>query len=236
MVFLLKRLSSCRWRRAGITLSELQADYPSFLAALLESLKANNEPMFDAAVTVLADLVREVDVLPARESAIRTVLTGTLAARAHLNSQPNMDENSKHRHAYGLCSLAAAIGSAEAAFLSKGGSEALALVEWLVNATAGGAGELGFDGAALALEAWPKLEAVPRSKRVPQFQVPLFEAIFQVRACVYCPILGLRMCRASSLSVSPLCLLLLLVPERSRTRTGIPPGTENSHFRPVQSC
>lgn len=188
--FLLKQSSFCRWRRAGITLSELQTDHPSFLAALLESLKANNEPMFDAAVTVLADLVREVDVLPARESAIRTVLTGTLAARAHLNSQPNMDEDSKHRHAYGLCSLAAAIGSAEAAFLSKGGSEALALVEWLVDATAGGAGGLGFDGAALALEAWPKLAAVPRSKRVPQFQVPLFEAVLQVRACVCCPTLG----------------------------------------------
>jgi hypothetical protein len=182
--------------------------------------------MFDAAVTVLADLVREVDVLPARESAICTVLTGTLAARAHLNSQPNMDEDSKHRHAYGLCSLAAAIGSAEAAFLSKGGSEALALVEWLVDATAGGAGGLGFDGAALALEAWPKLAAVPRSKRVPQFQVPLFEAVLQVRACVYCPNWDLERAEPRPSAVIHLRLLLLLVPERKKNRRAYPPAPE----------
>lgn len=147
---------------------------------LLESLKATNEAMFDAAVMVLSDLVREVDVLPQRESAIRSVLTGTLAARAHLQAQSGLDDDSKEKRAYGLCVLGSAIGAAEAPFVCRGGGEAVALVEWLVDATAGGAGGLGSDGAGLALEAWPKMAAVPRSKRIPQFQVPLFEAVLQV--------------------------------------------------------
>ena len=136
--------------------------------------------MFDAAVTVVSDLVREVDVLPRREAAVQSVLIGALAARVHLKAQSGLNDDDKQKRAYGLCVLASALGVAESACLCRGGSEALNLVEWLVDATAGGAGGLGFDGAALALEAWPKIAAVPRNKRIPQFQVPLFEAVLQV--------------------------------------------------------
>jgi hypothetical protein len=82
-------------------------------------------------------------------------------------------------HAQGLLTLVSGIASAESFLLAKGGNDAGAMLEWLVDGLGGGGG-LGLEGATIAASSWPCLAAVPRSKRRDVLQAPFFAAAAQV--------------------------------------------------------
>ncbi|GBG81304.1 hypothetical protein CBR_g31980 [Chara braunii] len=156
-----------RWRQAGITLSELQTDYNPLLLALLESLGSHDTQVFEAAVNVLGELIMEVDVLPGREAAAHTVLKGLLGRKviyiAAAREEADLEAGMRER-AYGLVSLISALGFAESSMLLKGGEDAFALLDWLIDATGGGGG-LGLEGASMAGEVWPKLSKVGKADK-----------------------------------------------------------------------
>jgi hypothetical protein len=82
------------------------------------------------------------------------------AASTELGTQ-NAHLKSRSR---GLVILVTVLASSEATVLAQGGGEASSLLDWLVDASSGGGG-LSFEGATIAAAAWPRLAAVPVSKR-----------------------------------------------------------------------
>lgn len=81
-------------------------------------------------------------------------------------------------HSQGLLTLVSGIASAESFLLAKGGNDAGAMLEWLVDGLGGGGG-LGLEGATIAASSWPCLAAVPRSKRRDVLQAPFFAALLR---------------------------------------------------------
>lgn len=75
--------------------------------------------------------------------------------------------------------LVTVLASSEASLVAQGGSEASSLLDWLVDATSGGGG-LCFEGATIAAAAWPRLAAVPVSKRSEILNASRFAAAAKV--------------------------------------------------------
>lgn len=154
-----------RWMLAGITLSELYMENAPLLKVVLDSLGSPDEACFEGAVATLLELIAAVDPLPGREDAIRATVAAILTQKGQFVAAMAMSAGDETlKRALGLLSLVAAICSAEAYLLARGGQDAAGMLEWLVLGLGGG-GSLGLEGASIAAESWTRLLAVPKSKR-----------------------------------------------------------------------
>ncbi|KAI5069093.1 hypothetical protein GOP47_0015394 [Adiantum capillus-veneris] len=170
-----------RWIPAGVVLSEIYTDYGALFRALSEALKVPLESVFQPAVWALSELVSQVDVLPGREAAISALMRTILAQKwqydAAAAGERDNESGGASVHARGLCLLLSEIGSVEAGLVCRSGIEGARILEWLVDASRGGGG-LGFEGALMAVEAWPRLAAIPHERRG-DFQPSVFIAAAQ---------------------------------------------------------
>lgn len=157
-----------RWIPAGVVLSEIFTDYGALFAALLEALKVPEESVFQPAVWALSELVSQVDVLPGREAAISALIKTILAQKWQYDkAAAGVEANESGGapvYAQGLCLLLSEIGSIEAGLVCRSGVDGARILEWLVDASGGGGG-LGSEGALMAVEAWPRLAAIPHERR-----------------------------------------------------------------------
>ncbi|MCO5569522.1 hypothetical protein L7F22_023235 [Adiantum nelumboides] len=170
-----------RWIPAGVVLSEIYMDYRLLFTALVEALKVPVESFFQPAVWALSELVSQVDVLPGREAAISALIKTILAQKWRYDTAAAGDKDKESGgasvYARGLCLLLSEIGSIEAALVCRSGIEGARILEWLVDASRGG-GSLGLEGALMAVEAWPRLAAIPHERRG-ELQPPVFIAAAQ---------------------------------------------------------
>lgn len=170
-----------RWIPTGVTLSELFSGYPLLFSSLLGALGSSNEACFQPAVWALLELVSQVDILPGRESAICALIKAVLAQKWQYDAAattPGINDAGLFVRAHGLCSLVSELGSVEGALLARSGIDGAHVLEWLVDASRGGGG-LGLEGALMANGVWPRLAAIPRSKRGDFLNESLFGAAIQ---------------------------------------------------------
>ena len=174
---LIARVVVCleRWICSGVVLSEFYLENGPFLKVVLEALGSSNDATFEGAVAALSELVRAVDQLPGREDAMHAVISVVLAQKRQFAAAVSDPNDATIKRAQALLSLVSVICFSEPYLLAKGGQDAAEILQWLVIGL-GGAGILGLEGASIAAESWPRLVAVPKSKRSDVLQSPFFAA------------------------------------------------------------
>lgn len=164
-----------RWIRSGVVLSEFYLENAPLLKVVLGALGSSDDATFEGAVAALSELICAVDPLPGREDAVHSVVSALLVQKGQFVAAMSGPTDAAIKRAQALLSLVSVICSSEPYLLAKGGQDAAEILQWLVLGL-GGVGNLGLEGASVAAEAWPRLVAVPKSKRGDLLQSPLFAA------------------------------------------------------------
>eukprot|EP01018_Ginkgo_biloba_P031870 Gb_04131 [translate_table: standard] len=100
-------------------------------------------------------------------------LLSSLSQKGHYTNGRNATTSPSQRRGHGLCLLISVLACAEGVLISTLGSDGAQILDWLVDASAGGGG-LGLQGAAIAAEVWPRLVSIPMSRRGELLKAPLF--------------------------------------------------------------